>query len=393
MAFLSRWALVAAAVTLLAAGCGSDAKGGGVDLSTLDVGTYSTAPRTVKDQPSQPEGTLLEGIRMAEAVPDTSQFDSLLLYRWQADPIPDTASLIPAIGDAGKQVLDRYGWLAGYRASYADQPQLPDGSAPPAFIGMSVLLLRFPDDAAASAAAADLEVSSWKDLTITVAVPLPEHPQVIGRYTPGDPILIADSAIGPFVVHLILQTPASGVETHVDILDQVLDAETPLLGSFKPTPAAQIPTLPRDPEGLLARMVSTNPAGQPPSATFAVYGPVGALRGQPPSVRKDKLYQKWGVDRLAVSADQHLYRLRDHQAALDMMAEFTADSSSREHAIEADPNVPDERCFQANNPAPNTPGFACRIVVDNFYTLVRADTATSAKEKAAAQYVLLAAGK
>ena len=199
-------------------------------------------------------------------------------------------------------MLDRYGWLAGYLASYADQPQLPDGSAPPAFIGMSVLLLRFPDDAAASAAAADLEVSNWKDLTQTVAVSLPEHPQVIGRYTPGDPVLIADSAIGPFVVHLILQTPASAVETHVDILDRVLDAETPLLGSFKPTPADQMSTLPRDPEGLLARMVSTDPAGQPPSATFAVYGPVGALRDQPPSVRKDKLFQRWGVDRLAVSA-------------------------------------------------------------------------------------------
>src|ERR1700712_3851000 len=74
---------------------------GGVDLSTLDVGTYSTASRTVKDQPSQPEGTLLEGIRMAEAVPDTSQFDSPLLYRWQAPPIPGTASLIPPLGGPG----------------------------------------------------------------------------------------------------------------------------------------------------------------------------------------------------------------------------------------------------------------------------------------------------
>jgi hypothetical protein len=141
-------------------------------------------------------------------------------------------------------------------------------------------------------------------------------------------------------------------------------------------------------------MVTTDAAHLPTvSSTFGVYGPIGALKDRPPAVRKDKLYQKRGVDRLAVSGDQHLYRLRDHQAAVDMMPEFTAEASGREHAIDADPNVPDERCVQANNPVPNATGFACRIIVDNYYTLVRADTASSAEQKAAAQYALRAAAK
>jgi hypothetical protein len=97
------------------------------------------------------------------------------------------------------------------------------------------------------------------------------------------------------------------------------------------------------------------------------------------------------VQRLAISGDQHLYRLRDHQGAMDMMAAFIDDSTPREHEIEADKNVPGERCFEANKPPPNAPSFACRIVIDNMYTHVRADTAISAKQKAAAQYVLLAA--
>jgi hypothetical protein len=138
----------------------------------------------------------------------------------------------------------------------------------------------------------------------------------------------------------------------------------------------------------LATMLLPN---QPPvSGTFAVYGPTGALRDQTPKFRKDNLYEKWGVNRIGVTADQHLYRLCDHQAAVDIMVAFVADSSSREHEIEADKNAPDERCFETNNPPPNTPGFACRIVFNNFYTLVRADTAVSAKQKAAAQYKLLA---
>ena len=43
---------------------------------------------------------------MADAVADSSQFDSLLLYLWQADPIPDTAKLTPLLGEPGKQALD-----------------------------------------------------------------------------------------------------------------------------------------------------------------------------------------------------------------------------------------------------------------------------------------------
>jgi hypothetical protein len=52
--------------------------------------------------------------------------------------------------------------------------------------------------------------------------------------------------------------------------------------------------------------------------------------------------------------------------------------------------VPDTRCFQADVPAANEPGYACRLVYDNIYTVVRAKTASSVKEMTAAQYALLA---
>jgi len=149
--------------------------------------------------------------------------------------------------------------------------------------------------------------------------------------------------------------------------------------------------LPTDPDGLLARMVGTDPAEPPPpSPTFAVYGPTGALRDQLPAIRKDKLYEKWGVDRFAVSGNQHLYRVRDNQAAKDMSAELLAQSSGTEHEIDGGPNVPESRCFQADAPAADTPGYACRLVFDNIYTVVRANTASSVKEMTAAQYALLA---
>jgi hypothetical protein len=386
---------IATTVSALFAGCSETPRSpaaSNVDLAKLDVGNYATAPRNISDQPSLPQGTILEGIRMADAVADSSQFDSLLLYLWQADPVPETAKLVPLLGEAGKQVLDQYGWAAAYRASYADRPQLENRAAPSVYIGISIMLLRFPDETAARGAASALETTSWKDFGKTVAVPLPKHPEVAARYTPGTGVLLAAAAIGQFVVHLMLEAPAIGIETQVGTLDPVLDAEHALLRDFRPTPVQDIPALPVDPDRLLARMVTTDPANQPPvSSTFAVYGPTGALRDQPPKFRKDKLFEKWGVDRLAVSGDQHLYRLRDHQAAMDMMAAFIDDSSPREHEIEADKNVPDERCFEANTPVPDARNFACRIVFNNFYTQVRADTAISAKQKAAAQYALLAA--
>jgi hypothetical protein len=329
---------------------------------------------------------------MADAVADSSQFDSMLLYDWRADPIPDTASLLPLLGEAGKGVLDQNGWLAGYRAGFADRPQPADGAPPQAYVGLSITLLRFPTDDAAHTAAVALDTTNWKDLAKTIAVPLPKHPGVMARYTPGNGAVLADTSIGPFVVHLMIDAPPADVEHHVGDFDPVIDAEHKLLQNFRPTSVDAIPTLPRDPDGLLSRMVSTEPAHPTPvSARFAVYGPIGALHFQPPTFRKDKLYEKWGVDRLAVSGAQNLYRLRDHKSALEMLAEFTAEASGREHAIDADPNIPDERCFQMNNASSNA--FVCRIAVENFYTSLRGDTAISAKQKSAAQYVLLAAGR
>jgi hypothetical protein len=73
---------VVAAVCALATGCGS----GDVD------------------------GTVLEGIRMSDAVADTSQFGSALNYLGQAGPVPDTASIVPIVGETGKRVLDGLGW-------------------------------------------------------------------------------------------------------------------------------------------------------------------------------------------------------------------------------------------------------------------------------------------
>jgi hypothetical protein len=387
-----RWLVAAIVVAVLATGCASEESAGeGVDLAKLDVGSFPTTPRVVPSQPSSQEATLLEGIRMADAVADSSQFDSMLLYGWRADPLPDTASLVPLLGEAGKGVLDEHGWLAGYRAGFADRPQPADGAPPEAYVGLSITLLRFPTDDAAHAAAAGLDATNWKDLAKTIAAPLPKHPEVIARYTPGNGAVLADTAIGPFVVHLMIDTPPEGVETHVGDLDPVIDAQRRLLQEFRPTPAEAIPALPRDPDGLLSRMVGTDPNHPTPvSARFAVYGATGAQHFQPPTFRKDKLYEKWGVDRLAVSNAQHLYRLRDHESALEVLAEFTAEASGREHAIDADANVPDERCFQVNSPSN---AFVCRIVFENFYTSVRADTATSAKQKSAAQYALLAAGK
>jgi hypothetical protein len=384
--------IAAAAVAVLTAGCADGeptTTDETVDPAKLDVGTFATTPRAVPKQPSAQEATLLEGIRMADAVADASQFDSLLLYGWRADPIPDAASLSPLLGEAGKGVLDQHGWLAGYRVGFADRPHLPDGSPPDAYVGLSITLLRFPDDEAARAAAATLEITNWKDLAKTVAVPLPKHPDVVARYTPGTGAVIADTAIGPFVVHLMIDAPPAEVETRTGDLDPVVDAEKTLLGEFQPTPVDEIPTLPRDPDGLLSRMVSTDPTGRATvSERFAVYGPTGALHFQPPTFRKDGLYDKWGVDRSAVSGDQDLYRLRDHKAAKEMLAEFTAEAAGREHEIDADPNVPNEHCFQANNPSPNMPAYVCRVVFENFYTSLRADTAIGAQQKAAAQYAL-----
>jgi hypothetical protein len=199
-----------------------------------------------------------------------------------------------------------------------------------------------------------------------------------------------DTAQGPFVVHAMIEAPPAGIETRVADFDPLLDTERALIDKFQPTPVADIPALPADPDGLLARMVSTDPKQWPaPSGVFAVYGATGALRAQTPGMRQDKLFEKWGVERLALSGIQQLIRAKDHQAALDLKAEFTAELSGVAQEFESDEVIPDEHCFKITDAAPGSAAFACQIVHENLYTMVRSNTATSAKQMAAAQYALL----
>ena len=373
----------ATAVCVLAAGC---AAGDEVDLGTLRVGTNSTAVRTIPDRPSLTNGTVLEGIRMSDAVADTSQFGSSLTHVWQAGPVTDNAGIAPIVGEAGTQILARLGWVSGYRAQYADMPRPSGDTAPPSAVALSITLLRFPDDTAARRAASALETTNWTDFGNTVAAPLPKHREIAARYTPGTGVLLLDTSIGPFALRLKLDAPPDGIDRRVGELDAVLDEEHTLLQAFTPTPVTEIPSLPPDPGGLLAHMVATDPVRQPaPSPAFAVYGATGALRDQSPTMRRDRLYEKWGVEALAVSGGQHMYRLRDHRAAKDMAAAFAARSSGGDHEIGGDQNLPDTQCF-----TPARGAAACRMVFDNVYTEVRADTTSSVEEKAAAQYALLA---
>jgi hypothetical protein len=46
--------------------------------------------------------------------------------------------------------------------------------------------------------------------------------------------------------------------------------------------------------------------------------------------------------------------------------------------------------FRPTRSAPGVPGYLCRLVFDNVYTVVRANTPSSVKEMSAAQYALLA---
>lgn len=384
------WRAIIATASLctLVAGCSGGAR---VDLNRLDVGTYSTTARTIANPPSLANGTVLEGIRMSDTVADTSQFGSTLDYLWDAGPIPDTRSLVASIGESGNRLLEGSGWIAGYHASYADKPRPPGGTDPPSHVGLSITVLRFSDDATATGVAAELESGNWPDFGKTLAAPLPRHPEVAARYAPGAGILVLDAPIGAFVVRLELRAPADGIEKRIGEIDAAFEEEQSLLRQFTPTPVAEIASLPTDPDGVLARMVATDSVTPPrPSVTFAVYGATGALRAQSPTMRANKLFDKWGVDRFAVSGTQRLYRLRDNKAAHDMAAEVITSSSDVEQEIVGDPNLPNTRCFQADAPAANLRGYTCRMWVDDVFTEVRADSEASVREMAAAQYVLLA---
>jgi hypothetical protein len=413
-AVVPRIVVTAGISAALLAGCGktvaiappsaTSSKPPAVDAATLDTGKYLTLPRKLGQVASEEEGRMAEAIRMAEAVADPTGVDPSLVVQTVFGPLitpSDVASNISLTGQAVvAPVLAKYGMVSG-RVLMASNTELdPSGEQKPEqdVKTVMIMLLRFPDAASAKSAAVEMDAADFAVSPENVPVPVTKYPTAHGHWRSTHPSLASTLAHNDFVIHVLVLNPTPNLETLTGMVEKTFDQEIAVLDKFAPTPVQRISKLPKDPYGLIGRLVDLTPGTEPPlSTTVASYGPNGARQVQNEREMKDKAYETAGVDQAGVWIDpklggSSLLRARDHDAAAQLMDAEVATDADIDHPIDGVPGLADSKCF-ALTPESSTEGFKfeCYLQYDRYVAGTYSGDEADTRQRAAAQYALLAA--
>jgi len=377
-----------------------------VDVSTLDTGKYLTLPRRLGQVASEDEGRMAEAIRMAEAVADPMTVDPTLVVQTVFGPLTtasDVASNISLTGQAVvAPVLAKYGMVSG-RLLMANNTKVdPSGSQQPEqdVKTVMIMLVRFPDAAAAKSAAVEMDAADFAVSPDNVPVPVTKYPTAHGHWRSTHPSLASTLAHNDFVIHVLVTNPTPNLETLTGMVEKTFDQEIPVLDRFQPTPVDRIAKLPKDPDGLLGRLLDLTPGTEPSlSTTVASYGPGGARQVQNEREMKDKAYENAGVDQAAVWIDpklggSSLLRARDRDAAIKLMDEEIATDADIDHPVDGVRGLSDSKCFALKpDSSTDTLGlqFECYVQYDRYVAGTYSGAEADARQRTAAQYTLLAA--
>jgi hypothetical protein len=412
---ISKIAAMAGISAALVAGCGNSiaigpppatsSKPPAVDVSTLDTGTYLTLPRKLGQVASEEEGRMAEAIRMAEAVADPSTVDPELAEDSHFAPLitpSDIASTISATGeDVVAPVLAKYGMVSGHLRMGNNTELFSSASQRPVDLkSVLILVMRFPDATAAKNAAVEMDAADFAISSENIPVPITKYPMAHGHWRPTYPSMASTLAHGDFVIHLLVANPTPNLETLTGMVERTFDQELGVLDRFQPTPVDRIAKLPKDPDGVLGRLVDLTPGTEPTlSANVASYGPIGARQAQNAREMKDKAYENAGVDQAGVWIDPNLggstlLRTRDRDAAFKLMDVEIATDPDIDHPVDGVRGLADSKCFALTpESSKDTPGFKfeCYLQYDRYVAGTYSGDDADARQRAAAQYALLAA--
>ncbi|MEV0335317.1 hypothetical protein [Nocardia sp. NPDC050717] len=394
---ISRLALGALAVVL--AGCGTvdgAATAGEIDVRTLAVGKYTTAPADVEAARAPTDGPVLEGLRMAGAVVLPREVDTALTHDWGTDVVdsPRKAADVSAISNVNLPTLERHRMIVAFDVAAGDRAFDSKVRAIDTDARVTrIVLFRFPGAAAADTAARELEATDFGVSPDNQPVPIPGHPTAHAHWRPGVKTIGATYATGEIVVSVFLQHPTPDIDALARRVATILDAQQPLLDRFTPTAPDRIAELPRDPDDLLRRTLIPGPANQRiaiSSREYAAWPGRAGLHFRPSAPAElAAAWDRGGVDSVANSYTTDLFRFRDADAARDFGATWHETLSAAAHPVAGPDRVPGARC--AERRAGDEPAVVrCYVSYRRYGAFVSGSEATGVRQQAAAQYALLA---
>ncbi|WP_330256409.1 hypothetical protein OG874_18725 [Nocardia sp. NBC_00565] len=394
----SRAALLTAGVALTglltACGIAGTAIPGELDVRKLEVGPYPV-DKYRYEQSANGKGTLLEGIRMADAVVPAVRIDPTLTAGIHAGVVPDSDQAINGfLASVSKPILDRHKMVVGYETIGADQPFTTDRGAGPGVTVDLQLLMRFPSEADATQAARELESADFDFAPgQNRRLQLSEYPNALIHWRPGVPNIGTFVAYREFVVFLFIQRPSADERDLLGWVRKTLDNEMPVLEKFRPTPLDKIDTLQVDPEGLLARVaVRDRTSHSLDPALFSVQPAVALVHTATNQAAAQRMIDETGIDAFAVVDNSIVFRVRDRAQGPNLITQLSAGAGDEFDPIDGPKDVPGAQC-QRLNPRGDTEvqyKNRCYVAYQRYVGFVTSDNEADVRQRVAAQYALLA---
>jgi len=360
---------------------------GSIDIDKLDGGPYPTEPRPELGVTGNPQmGVAVEAQRMANYVIGPWEVDSELTaaFGFGAIALPNAETLTLIGPSELAAVAGGHGMINGFASARTIENKKMLLNA----------VLRFGDEAAATAAAGDLGRTALQQQGVdgpAQPVPIPNYPDAqANQYTTIDrtagkwTAVRSFTAHGPYVLMQLAQA-TEGLDHAVALVDKAIEMQGPAIDDFRATDPSEFADISLDPTGLMARTLPV-PDKEATPIQNAVYEPRGALHFQSDPVRSSKLFDDTATDLVAMGKT-NVYQAGDAEGATGVVDEFFAELEPTSQPANPVTNMPDSRCRQLEDKA-----FYCLATADRYAIETSGETLLDTQQQIAAQYIMLMSG-
>lgn len=365
---------------------------GAVDVLRLSPGNYPTSPQPpLGAAGSQQRGAYVEGARMAAAVVGPWEVDSAFTDAAQSHIYASTAALRVMLLSAAAEAMDKHQFVTGFTSGR---------KASQGYDNLVFGVLRFADEQAAAAAAAELHTLNLDPVDELLPpkepIEIPGYPDTLAstgslRSISGrdvvDHSVTAVTARGPFVLYQFAKKEEDP-QGAVDLVTAGLGRQIAKIDEFSPTPVDELADLPIDPTGLLARTlpfgeINFNMVG----AVGNSYDAAGALHFQMDPIAAEQVWDETGMDEWTLGGAA-VYQTRDSDAAAELLAvEVDLLTELSDGAADPVPHLGENYCFVLKGTLSNT--YSCYATADRYLIETSAAQLPDAHQQAAAQYLML----
>jgi hypothetical protein len=358
----------------------------------MDPGNYPTAPHAPYGAAGA-NGAIVEGQRMAEYVVGPWEVDPGIVHTVQHGTLvwKDAASLSNnLLGTARAAIAEALGFVVGFSSARTS-------ALPGQIKTLDHVVLRFPSEADATAAAAEMSVpvraDTGTDNAPETTIPIPGHPGSVGLThigTDGSGGVTGYTAHGPYVFYDVASAQGGDVGTAAALVAKAVDLQGPRIDEFSPTDPAKLGDLPLDPTGLAAR---TLPLPKNKSATVynGVWGPYASLHFAVDPVMAAPVNADAGVVARSYLMSM-VWETKDAAGAQKLLQSFlSADPDSTAKPTNGVTGLPSAKCSTSATDDPSQPSVVCYYAVDRYVVDVASRQDVDVQQQAAAQYLILTA--